>query len=427
MRSASEAHDDVAARLTETERALEDAVASREAAERAVESASDAIVEVEGSTKEDGADEAFADELAVFDDVDDLYEDDTPVPDSPDLASELVEDAGYEAACHADEASAKAALDAVHAAETTVLEARDEVERGGSGGQPRPTRCRRTSRARRGARGGAQCRRPRRTSTGRHRRAPQARRGKILRAGGARPARTRLLQRLFAAVVDGVHRPERGAPVGDRAHGSAACGERAERGARPGSGDARPRPTRPCSSGCAAAGLERAPTAAADAGRGAATGAVRGGRRPPRGSVAGAGRRVGSRVRGPRGVRASPRPTPSTPKESSPSSRRATMKQSSAWPRHASAPTRTSMHRVAVPQTSPPAIRPLRSTATGGERRLTSSTGTFSAGWPHVDSIRWPIPSRSSSTTCTDTCQRATSTHCSSGWTTSLTPYTSCT
>lgn len=136
MRSASEAHDDVAARLTETERALEDAVASREAAERAVESASDAIVEVEGSTKEDGADEAFADELAVFDDVDDLYEDDTPVPDSPDLASELVEDAGYEAACHADEASAKAALDAVHAAETTVLEARDEVERAARAANP---------------------------------------------------------------------------------------------------------------------------------------------------------------------------------------------------------------------------------------------------------------------------------------------------
>jgi hypothetical protein len=135
INSASEERDAAAARLTDTEQALEDAVASREAAERAVESASEAVAEVEGSAEEDDADDAFADELSVFNDRDD-FSDDIPEPDSPELVSGLVEDAEYEAACHTDEASAKAALDAVRAAETRVLEARDEVERAARAANP---------------------------------------------------------------------------------------------------------------------------------------------------------------------------------------------------------------------------------------------------------------------------------------------------
>ena len=46
----------------------------------------------------------------------------------------------------------------------------------------------------------------------------QVRRGQVVRAGGARPARTRFLQRLLASFVDGLQRSERGAALGDRAH-----------------------------------------------------------------------------------------------------------------------------------------------------------------------------------------------------------------
>ena len=133
LRNASEERDAMAARLTDTEHALDEAVASREAAERAVESASDAVAEVERSAEDDVAlnDEGrddLVDELAVLGDGDGLFEnDELSQLYSPERTAEFDE---YEAAARhaADEASAQAALDALHAAESRVVEARDEVE-----------------------------------------------------------------------------------------------------------------------------------------------------------------------------------------------------------------------------------------------------------------------------------------------------------
>ncbi len=120
----------------QAEQSLEDAVASREAAERAVESASDALAEIEGSPEEDVGDDDLADELAASDEGD-LFEDDAPVSASPEREAAIDGDEEYEAARHAaDEASAKAALDAVHAAEAKVVAARDEVDRAARAANP---------------------------------------------------------------------------------------------------------------------------------------------------------------------------------------------------------------------------------------------------------------------------------------------------
>ena len=197
LRAATDERDRAAGAFATASGELADAIASKDAAYRAVESLADAV-------QDDPEDDIVEAELVIEE-----------PPDVDPWAEQRVTRARGGGRCR-----------------TPRPRGPDRGGAVGSRRKPRPPRSARSCCARGRPRRRARCRRPRGPPPRRCLRAQATRRGPRRRASRPRSPRARLVQRLPVALVDGRDRPERGASARDRTDRADGSGTSADGGPR---------------------------------------------------------------------------------------------------------------------------------------------------------------------------------------------------